>query len=344
MSPTKRKNSKDEWMPPRVYAGRSAYEWHPKEGGNVRLCKLTATKAEVWAAYEKVFNEALQPDNIEYIIKLYKQDERFTELAKNTQTDYISCEKYIILSFGKTHPNTITPVHVRQFLQKRAETSRSRANRERVFLSNIIQFAVEIGIATSNPVKEVKPLKTTREQRQAVKRYVEDFEYMAVYKVASDMIKAAMEIAYLCAARQRDILDLTLSDITNEGLHIQQGKTGKRQIKAWTPRLRAAVDLAKGRKSKIKSTLLFFNREGMIYTSSGFKSIWKATVNRALAVKDTDFKNSFTFHDLKRKGITDFEGTRKDKQNFSGHAQEKMLDIYDVKPGVVSTINRPMKK
>lgn len=35
---------KDAWLPSRVYRGKSAYEWHPKSGGCVRLCGLGATQ------------------------------------------------------------------------------------------------------------------------------------------------------------------------------------------------------------------------------------------------------------------------------------------------------------
>ena len=36
----------------------------------------------------------------------------------------------------------------------------------------------------------------------------------------------------------------------------------------------------------------------------------------------------FTFHDLKRKGVSDKEG---DKQRVSGHRTASMLNIYDVR-------------
>ncbi|EGJ02471.1 phage integrase family domain protein [Shigella boydii 3594-74] len=36
-----------------------------------------------------------------------------------------------------------------------------------------------------------------------------------------------MEIAYLCAARVSDVLSLKWEQIGNDGIFIQQGKTGK---------------------------------------------------------------------------------------------------------------------
>jgi hypothetical protein len=40
----------------------------------------------------------------------------------------------------------------------------------------------------------------------------------------------------------------------------------------------------------------------------------------------------FTFHDLKRKGVTDTDGN---KQDASGHRSAAMLNIYNVKPIIV---------
>ena len=37
----KRKNPADNWMPPRVYRGKAAYEFRNKDNKAIRLCALT---------------------------------------------------------------------------------------------------------------------------------------------------------------------------------------------------------------------------------------------------------------------------------------------------------------
>ena len=81
-------------------------------------------------------------------------------------------------------------------------------------------------------------------KEQARTRYVTDKEYEALFSVSSVPVKIAMELAYLCCARQGDILDLKKSQILNEGILIQQSKTAVSQIKAWTVRLSNAITLA----------------------------------------------------------------------------------------------------
>lgn len=323
MSPSKRKNEADKWMPPRVYKGRSAYEYHPPGGGNIRLCALTASKADVWVEYEKHFKADTKQGTVAFLITGYTSDKNFIALAPQTQKDYLDCKEKINDVFGKMRAVDVQPKHVRQYMDLRGQESESRANRERTFLMNVMSWGYERGHVTINPCKGVKPFKLKPRDR-----YVTDKEYQAIYDIASPNVQAAMEIAYLCAARQGDILKLTKADIQDEGLYIHQGKTGKKQIKRWTTRLRAAVNLALKQPSEIETIYIIHNRKGTPYTSSGFKSNWK----RWKTVAGVDC----TFHDLKAKGISDYEG---DKQYFSGHTSKSMMEKYNRSADIVDIVD-----
>jgi hypothetical protein len=78
-----------------------------------------------------------------------------------------------------------------------------------------------------------------------------------------------------------DVLSLKWSQVSEEGIFIQQGKTGTTQIKVWTERLHNAIELAK----------TLDGRETVICSR-----------------KKPDRKLPCTFHDLKAKGISDYEG------------------------------------
>ncbi len=62
-------------------------------------------------------------------------------------------------------------------------------------------------------------------------RYITDEEYLLVYKHAILAVRIVMEISYLCAARIRDVLSIEHKDIREQGIYIEQGKTGKKQEK-----------------------------------------------------------------------------------------------------------------
>lgn len=82
--PRIRKNKDDAWMPPRVYMGRSAYEFHPINGGNIRLCDKTATQAQVWAAWEALINERPDTTTLAGLVERFLKSADFFGLAVET--------------------------------------------------------------------------------------------------------------------------------------------------------------------------------------------------------------------------------------------------------------------
>jgi hypothetical protein len=363
MSPKGRTNPTDAWMPPRVYRGKSAFEWRPRGGGCVRLCALDTQREDVWDAYRnaKLARENDATVTIGTMLDGYLLSHQFKSLKPATQKDYRQCEKKIRAVFGKVAPEAITAPIVRQFMDRRAKTSTIRANREKALLSTMWAWNFERGkTAMPNPCDKVKPFKEPPRER-----YVTDDEYMAVFELAPLHIRIAMEIAYLCAARQGDVLDLRKGRkgqtqpepgqnavILDQGLYIRQGKTGKRQIKLWTPRLRAAVKAAEKLDSTISSMFLIHNRHGQRYTASGFKGVWYKTMQAWLSDRDENGKITivakanhpswYTFHDLKAKGISDYE--QGDKQEFSGHASRSQMEKYNRRIQEVSALDPEQKK
>ncbi|MGJ0430617.1 hypothetical protein [Methylobacter sp.] len=59
------------------------------------------------------------------------------------------------------------------------------------------------------------------------------------------------------------------------------------------------------------------------------------------AKKDGIEYNHFTFHDLKRKGVSDTDG---DKMKASGHRSAAMMKVYDVKPDIVDPAKTEFNK
>lgn len=168
-------------------------------------------------------------------------------------------------------------------------------------------------------------------------RYITDEEYLAIYDCATDPVKAAMEIAYLCAARVSDVLKMDWNQIMDKGIFIQQGKTGVKQIKAWTDRLHSAVNLCRksGEDGAVIKTMY-----GERYSYKGFNEAWRKARNAA--AEKIGRPLDCTFHDLKAKGISDYEGSGRDKQKFSGHKTESQVLVYDRKVKISPTLNRKM--
>jgi len=328
------RNKADLWMPPRTYRGKSAYEFHPKNGGAIRLCDLSSTQAHVWTAYEALIHDRKNEDFFEGLTDKFFSSADFFELSPETQKDYRKYAIKVLSVFGKMPTNLIKPEHVRKYMDKRGMKSRIQANREKTFMSRVFRWGFERGIVRTNPTKGVKQFKET-----ARVRYITNNEYAAVYSVAPPIVQVAMEIAYLCCARQADILEMKKSQLIEEGILIKQSKTSVAQIKGWSPRLEVAIKASRSLPLKpgMNSIYVIHQPTGAKYTRDGFNSRWlKAKQDAKVAFPDLDF--NFTFHDLKAKGISDLSGNLYEKQAISGHKNVEQTARYDRKIVVVPVV------
>ncbi|KYP89649.1 integrase [bacteria symbiont BFo1 of Frankliniella occidentalis] len=329
-----RVNKEDQWMPPRTYRGRSAYEFKPKNGGTIRLCDITSTPSQVWSAYEALINDRTDENTFAGLVENFFKSADFFELGKETQKDYRKYSLKVISVFGKMPPNSIKPEHVRKYLDKRGVKSRTQANREKAFMSRVFRWGFERGKVKGNPCKGVKQFKEV-----ARDRYITNAEYAALYTVSPPVVQVAMELAYLCCARQADVLEMKKSQLVEEGIMIKQSKTSVAQIKAWSPRLESVVKACNALplKSGMSSIFVVHQPSGSKYTRDGFNSRWmKAKEAAREAYPNLDF--NFTFHDLKAKGISDLSGNIYDKQAISGHKNVEQTARYNRKITIVPVV------
>ncbi|ETS31117.1 integrase [Photorhabdus temperata] len=330
----KRKNPSDNWMPPRVRRGRSAYEFLAQDGRTIRLCSFSSTQAEVWVAYEKMLSEQKNEETLAGLVKAFFLSPDFTDLSAETQKDYLKYSNKLLPVFGKMNPDNIKPEHIRKYMDKRGLKSKVQANREKSFLSRTFGWGYERGLVKGNPCKGVRQFK-----EKVRDRYITDDEYNALYSVSPPVVKVAMELAYLCCARQADVLAMTYAQISDAGIFIKQGKTAVAQIKRWTERLNNVIEMSKSLPlaSGISSIYVVHQRKGSRYTRDGFNSRWsKAHEEAVKKFPELDF--DFTFHDLKAKGISDLEGPLTEKQKISGHKNITQTARYDRKVKVVPVV------
>ncbi len=329
-----RKNPKDNQLPKRVTKNKYSYVWKPKgTKRSITLAPIVGTSmSKLWARYEE--EKAKQHDIMTFtkLWHLFTASPAFCALSPRTQTDYRQYEKNLLPVFGNMRADDIKIEMVRIYMDKRGERSVNQANQELGGMSRVYGWGFERGYVKGNPCKGVR--KFTLKPREV---YVTDEEYLAIYEEASPALKVGMEIAYLCATRLGDILSLTWDQARKDGLFIQQGKTGKKQLKAWTDRLLHARNLA----ATLGGTeYVVCSSKGEKYSKSGFSDLWEKA--RAAASEKLGRKLKVTFHDLKAKGISDYEGSSRDKQLFSGHKTESQVLVYDRKLTVSPTLDLPI--
>lgn len=326
--PRRRIDPKLAWMPPRVYIQRDRFVYQPKEGGKITLCKVSDGKLACIKRYEQEVVNKRDRGLFKFVIEDFFNSDKFKELSPRTQKDYLSYKPVIISAFGGMKPNTIKVHHVRLFMDalakgkgKNGKPANATANRHKACLQKICSWALQAGKLKANPCIGASKLKEVSRDR-----YISDNEYQAIYDKASAPCRVAMEISYLCMARISDVVNLKVNDLLEEGIYIQQGKTGVKQIKLWSDRLRKAVADAKALPCKQGMfTMFLFNKpDGSRYTVRAIQAQYKKACEAANV-------KGVTLHDLKSKGVSDFDGTLAEKSEASGHTNLNQTAKYDRK-------------
>jgi len=314
---TPRNRKTHRHLPPRVYQRKSgSFEYHPPDGGSITIAKKGASMAEVFKAYEEAV-VSNRNTSLKYLAERYHSSEQFKRLALVTQKDYLQASEKPLLAFKDTVCPNLRAQHIRQYMDKRGQSSRFRANREMAWLSNVFNYAFERGLMPINPCTGVKPF-----PEESRKKYVSDDAYNAMLNASPLVLQVAMEIAYCTGIRPTDALNLKWGNVQADGIHITTSKTKSDIIKEYTPRLKAALEAAKG----IPGGLNFYvihTESGSRYTPSGFHSAWRR------AMSNLPKEDRFQFRDLRSKGVTDFKG---DKKKFSTHKTDAMVGRYTRKP------------
>lgn len=151
-----RQDKTDLWMPPRVYRGRSAYEFKPKSGGCIRLCPLDSPKSLVMKKYEDII-EINQTNTVAKLFQEFFASASFLEKSYRTQKDYDYFKKDLLKAFGKMALNRVEPKHVRMFMDKKAVKSGIvQANRHKSALQVVFAWGYERGKIKINPCQGVK--------------------------------------------------------------------------------------------------------------------------------------------------------------------------------------------
>ena len=108
------------------------------------------------------------------------------------------------------------------------------------------------------------------------------------------------------------------------------------QIKEWGPRLRKAVSTASEINPDVFSMFVLHQKNGHPFAVASFDQRWRKAIIKAR--EETQLPLDFAFHDIKAKGISNFEGTVSEKQQASGHKTESQVRVYDRKVAVVPTV------
>ncbi len=235
--------------------------------------------------------------------------------APRTRRDNATEMERLNAVFGKVLIDSIKPFHVRQYMDKRGEQAKARANREKALLSHMFNKAREWGYTDApNPCQGVKGF--TESGRD---RYVTDSEFNAVLEVAHPTLKDAMNLALLTGQRPADILKIQRADIRDGALWITQNKTGTKRAIELTGELGQVVENLIERKRDQISPFLIQDDNGQPIGPHTLRS----RLDKARKIAGV----SFQFRDIRAKTATD-TGDLAHSQSLLGHKKRDMTEHY----------------
>lgn len=235
--------------------------------------------------------------------------------ALRTQQDNLKELERLRAVFNRVQIDHIKPHHVRTYMDKRGQTAKARANREKALLSHLYNRAREWGYTDApNPCLGVKAFKESGRDR-----YVSDAEYQAVWTKAHPTLRDAMDLALLTGQRPADVLKIKRADIHDGALWIVQNKTGAKRAIEVIGELAALIDRINARPRERHSAFLIQDDDGKPLRSDGLRSRF-TKARQAAGV-------SFQFRDIRAKAATD-AGDLAHSQVLLGHKRREMTEHY----------------
>ncbi|MDK6078964.1 tyrosine-type recombinase/integrase [Massilia varians] len=247
----------------------------------------------------------------------------------STQRENMLCLKQLRAAFGKAPIDSIRPQDIAVY--RDARSAPVRANREIALLSHVFNMAREWGYTQRD-----NPCRGVRKNKEAPRDYYAEADvWDAVYAVASEALRDAMDLAYLTGQRPADVLKMKKLDIRNDELHVLQNKTRhalriRLHVDGEPTQLGACVDRLLARPVKSMSGELICTDQGQPLTMKmlrgRFDAARAAAAEKALKDRNADLAQrikAFQFRDIRPKAASEMTSLE-DASKLLGHTDNQI--------------------
>jgi integrase len=310
-------------LPPNVHHKHGAY-YFVRAGKWERLGTTLPVALAAYGRRLEIQEVRGTPNTLPRLIEKFVT-ERASKLKPKTQEMYRRCAALLKPVVADFLVHQLNAADVTQLIRGlRIRRGATTANQCRATLSAAYSFAIELGAATANPVRDTKKISIPKR-----KRYLENEEIEKIAACGSPVVRAVVNLAYVTGQRISDVLDLAVEQSTEGFVTLIQRKTGHRMKLRRTKNLSAVIAKAKATCSALllkahknaKPKTIVFNRRGTPYSYDGFSTLWQRA-RVASGVPDA------RIHDVRAKALTDAEELGMDAQRLAGHASRATTEIY----------------
>ena len=310
-----RRRTINQGMPPGLHMKGERY-YHVTTTTPRKWTALGKNRARALLEWARI--EGTEPDpavrTFDVIAQRYERELMPTKAPRTQQDNLIELDRLRAV-FGRMLIESIKPHHVRGYLDKRGQTAKARANREKALLSHVFNKAREWGYTDApNPCQGVKGF--TEAGRD---RYVTDDEFKAVRDQADPTVRDAMDLALLTGQRPADVLKILRADIRDGALFIAQNKTGAKRAIDVVGELADVLKRITSRPRVRQSAYLIQDDDGKPLSLLALRGRFDKA-RKAAGV-------SFQFRDIRAKTASD-TGDLGHSQRLLGHKNREMTEHY----------------
>lgn len=303
-------------LPKGIYLTKGTYYFINHEK---KWVKLGNSLCEAMLEYYKLLPEKQKISTLRDLFDRYMVEISPKKSAASYHSD-LTAMRQLRPVMGDMQPNDLTPQDVYKYIDYRSRTAPVRVNREIALLSHIYTKGIRWGAATLNPCRDVE-----RNKEKARTRYITDNELSSFKTVLPLWLQLYVELKYLTALRQSDLLTLRFDMVTEHGLLVQPNKTvnsSKASILIeWSQELSNVINSLKLLSNRhFEQQYLFVGRAGKPYTPGGFRSFWQKYMKKA--INDKLIEKSFQERDIRAKTASDI-GLLSDARLLLAHESDK---------------------
>lgn len=312
------------------------------------IANASATMADLHTKTEQFFQNSIEDkQSFRWMAEQYFKHYRYNNLSENTQRMYLYANNYLISLKFKNGKNLVDlnrhkwNTRLTQNIIDKMADKPTKSKHVKQYLSRLFNWGINRGHVDSNPATCIELPKERRRQRLPSHNLINKLLAFAQSTDTPDYVWQQLECAYLCLLRGVEVRTMTEDQLLSEGVLCLRTKGSKPTRVEWNDRLRFVMDSALKRRDAIwkeqkrpvpfnaKDRLVFVNRSGDKISSSGWQSVWRRFIDRAIAAQIMSEGERFGLHDMKRRGATDLTGNQHDKLTSTGHSSIKQLSAYD---------------
>lgn len=361
-------------IPKGVYwdpSGRGRWFVFEVEGGKKKRRTVAGPSAKLSDLFA-ITEAGTESGTVQWVCDQYHDSPKFKKLAKGTRDDYSQARDVMLnfptslgVKFGELQVARLRNSNFQRLVDRiEADGTPTKANKVLRYSRLVFRWALNRGLVPHNPAQGLESAQERKRQRLPT-----DAAYDALLAFARDRgtrgshtegsvppyLWIVMEIGYLCRLRGVETITLTDAHAHEEGLHTNRRKRSRDSLVEWSPRLKTAWEAAIALRQSVidrhalpvqlraEHRFLILAQHGEPIQKSSLDSAWQRFIQMALREGVIREDQRFGIHDLKRKGGTDTEGNRAERQDALG-VSDAMMKVYDKSvPKVKTPISKQQK-